>query len=145
MKILIGIFFITCMSCNFNSRGDGVEKSKLEILKTEKLFQELVTEKGMKIGFLYYAAEDAVLIRGNKLIKGRQEIEKYFEKTIYKNIKLSWKPDFVEVSKSGDFGYTYGKYTFKANDKSGNLVEDEGIFHTVWKRQEDGCWKFVWD
>ena len=22
---------------------------------------------------------------------------------------------------------------------------EEGVFHTVWKRQPDGSWKFVWD
>ena len=61
------------------------------------------------------------------------------------NIKLEWKPDYIDVSISGDLGYTYGKFTFSAIDTTGKLIESEGIFHTVWKKQEDGSWKYVWD
>ena len=58
---------------------------------------------------------------------------------------LVWKPDYVDVSESGDLAYTYGKYTFTSRDSTGRKVVSKGIFHTVWKRQEDGSWKFVWD
>ncbi|MFC2138829.1 YybH family protein, partial [Bacteroidota bacterium] len=60
-------------------------------------------------------------------------------------VKLEWKPDYIDVSTSGDLGYTFGKFTFSAKDTTGKLIESEGIFHTVWKRQEDGSWKYVWD
>jgi len=58
---------------------------------------------------------------------------------------LLWKPEFVELSKSGDLGYTYVEYVFLKKDSSGNTIESKGIFHTVWKKQSDGKWKFVWD
>ena len=74
---------------------------------------------------------------------GKQPIDKHLEKTTSKN--LSWSPDFIDVSSSGDLGYTYGKYVFTYSDSIGNLLEDTGIFHTVWKRQADGLWKFVCD
>jgi hypothetical protein len=41
--------------------------------------------------------------------------------------------------------YTYGQHTFEATDDSGGIIEDTGIFHTVWKRQPDGQWRYVWD
>jgi len=59
--------------------------------------------------------------------------------------QLEWAPDFVDVSSSGDLAYTYGKFTFSFKDSLGNKVENKGIFHTVWKRQSNGEWKFVWD
>ena len=59
--------------------------------------------------------------------------------------KLIWKPDFVDVSASGDLAYTYGAYTYSYKDSTGAIVEQGGIFHTVWKRQADGGWRFVWD
>jgi ketosteroid isomerase-like protein len=49
------------------------------------------------------------------------------------------------VSACGDLGYTWGSYTFTATDSLGATHRSEGIFHTVWKRQPDGSWKFVWD
>ena len=46
---------------------------------------------------------------------------------------------------SRDLGYTYGHYTFSYIDSGGNKIENKGVFHTVWKRQSDGTWRFVWD
>ena len=58
---------------------------------------------------------------------------------------LSWKPDFIDVSDSGDMAYTYGKALYTYTDSLGVTKEYPALFHTVWKRQEDGSWKFVWD
>jgi ketosteroid isomerase-like protein len=41
--------------------------------------------------------------------------------------------------------YTYGSYIFTTIDASGNKQESRGKFHTVWKKQADGSWKFVYD
>ena len=36
-------------------------------------------------------------------------------------------------------------YVFSFIDSTGTTVADAGIFHTVWKIQPDGTWRFVWD
>jgi ketosteroid isomerase-like protein len=41
--------------------------------------------------------------------------------------------------------YTYGKYLWKVKDTTGKIQEFKGVFHTVWKRQSDGSWKYGWD
>ena len=69
----------------------------------------------------------------------------YFKKQNLKDVELEWLPDFIDVAKSGDLAYTYGKYTFSSKDTTGAIVKSDGVFHTVWKRQSDGTWKFVWD
>jgi ketosteroid isomerase-like protein len=86
-------------------------------------------------------------MRNNTLIAGKTAIKNHFENksTKIKNVSLIWKPDFVDVSNSGDLGYTYGKYIYSFVDPSGETITTEGVFHTVWKRQEDGEWKFVLD
>jgi len=122
-----------------------VDQFKLEILDTEKAFAQLVKEKGMKIGFLTYASDQAVLNRGGKLIRGKKEIEVYFDQLTLKDVRLEWAPDFVDVSASGDLGYTYGKYTFEAIDQTGQETRSTGIFHTVWKKEPNGEWRYVWD
>lgn len=116
-----------------------------EILETEKAFARLVKEEGWKTGFLAYAADEAVLSRGGKLIEGKKAIEAYFDQQTLKNVHLEWVPDFVSVSASGDLGYTYGKFTFGAIDEAGQEIKAAGIFHTVWKRQPNGDWRYVWD
>lgn len=118
-----------------------------EIWETEKSFAEKVKNEGMAAGFLAYAADSAVLLRGNQLIKGKKSIAAYFDRLSLdsQRVQLTWKPDFVEVSGAGDLAYTYGSYRYQVTDSAGQAQVNEGIFHTVWKKQNDGTWKYVWD
>lgn len=118
---------------------------KQEIMETEKKFSELANSEGIEKAFIAYADDNAVLLRGDKLIEGKQAIQSHFKQLHGKNIQLSWSPNFVEVAKSGDLAYTYGNYSYTVIDSTGIKTESEGIFHTVWKRQSNGQWKFVWD
>lgn len=138
--ILVGL-----ISCQIEKNDNMIEKHKAEVLAIEKAFAKLVKEKGVKTAFLTFASEEAVLLRDEKLIRGRSAISDYFDDQTISDVRLEWKPDFVTVSSSGDLAYTYGKYNFSAKDQAGNKIENAGIFHTVWKKEADGKWKFVWD
>jgi len=141
------IVLIVSFSCQYESKESSVEQWKNEIIQTEKDFADMASSNGIAQAFLFYAAEDAVLERNDVLIKGKQSIADKLKKNNSNSMEvtLSWKPDFVDVSNSGDLGYTYGKYQYVSIDSLGNKQESEGIFHTVWKRQKDGSWKYVWD
>ena len=139
------IFILTLYSCKQNhSSPDSIEKWKKEIVETENAFSYLAGKEGITKAFLTYAADDAVLMRNNKLTIGIDSIHTRLSRSPSTGI-LTWAPDFVDVAKSGDLGYTYGKYIFTVTDSAGVANSSEGIFHTVWKRQQDGNWKFVWD
>ena len=126
--------------------GSGnLEQFKQEILETEKSFAEMASQDGVEYAFLHFAAEDAVLNRADEIIQGKKAIKEYFEEQTLQDVKLDWSPDFVDVAASGDLAYTYGKYTFSAIDEAGNKITAKGVFHTVWKRQSDGSWKYVYD
>lgn len=138
------ILFLS-LACSPKSNEDSIEEWKEEITNTERAFAEMARKEGVPKAFLFYAANDAVLNRNNKVLKGKEAIKTYFDNQTLKEVNLQWAPDFVDVSSSGDLGYTYGSFTFSAKDTTGNPIEAEGIFHTVWKRQADGNWRFVWD
>jgi ketosteroid isomerase-like protein len=118
-------------------------KWKKEILETERAFAEMVANEGLHKAFTTFAADDAVLLRNNELIAGKEAIDTFYEGHDSKG--LSWIPDQIDVAVSGDLAYTYGHYTYTYTDKDGNPQESTGVFHTVWKRQRDGKWKYVWD
>lgn len=141
IAVLVFIF----LSCSPDEKHD-LDKWKKEIVDTEHAFAEMAKREGIPKAFITFAAEDAVLLRNNNLIKGKEEFKVTFENRFStEKVSLTWAPDFVDVSSSGDLGYTYGKYVFSTIDSVGNTQSNEGIFHTVWKRQADGTWKFVWD
>jgi len=145
LPIIILFVFLWTYLPGESNRGNKMEQLKNEIIEVEKRFAEMAAEKGVKAAFLHFAAQDAVLMRNDRLIRGKKEIGKYFDASELTDIRLKWKPGFVDVSSSGDMAYTYGRYTFSAKDKNGKVLKSEGIFHTVWKRQQSGEWRYVWD
>jgi ketosteroid isomerase-like protein len=138
--LFVTTFLISCQP----ERKPEIEKWKVEIADAEHAFSDMAMKEGISKAFLTFSAEDVAMLRNNKLVKGKAELKAFYEKGSPKGT-LTWSPDFVDVSISGDMGYTYGKYVYTSIDSLGNAQSSEGIFHTVWKRQADGSWKFVWD
>ncbi|MFN1834532.1 YybH family protein [Balneola sp. MJW-20] len=134
------ILICIIISC---THSDQTEIWKEEILNTEREFSAMAAREGIAEAFINFADEDAVLMRNNELIKSRDSISSFYAGRM--DTGLSWEPDFVEVSESGDLGYTYGQYSYTYQNTDGDTATVTGIFHTVWKRQSDGGWKFVWD
>ena len=106
----------------------------------------MTADKGIMEAFYFYADSNAIIKRENDtLINGREAIRKYYSAPFYTQASVTWSPDFTDASEQGDMGYTYGKYTWKTKDSTGAMNEYKGVFHTVWRKQADGSWKFVWD
>lgn len=139
LLILLGI-----QGC-FSDKQAYQEKWKAEIIEAEAAFVEMAKREGISEAFLHFAAEDATILRNDTLYIGKEQIRLSLDKQPNGEVELTWAPDFVDVSAAGDLGYTYGNYTFAVTDSLGNKTVSKGIFHTVWKRQPDGTWKFVWD
>lgn len=140
---LFGVVLVLIFSCN-----TSVEKESLikEIFNSEKAFEKMCAEKGIAEAFYFFADDSAVIKRENDtLIIGKEQIKEYYNKEFYKTAKVNWAPDFIDVSEDGTLAYTYGKYLWVSKDEKGNDVEYRGVFHTVWKRQIDNTWKYVWD
>lgn len=138
---------IILSSCSSKEKELEMAKWKQEIIEMEQAFNDMAKEKGIPQAFLAFADDQAVLRRGETLHIGKEAIKLNFGeiKEPDESQSLVWKPDFVDVSASGDMAYTYGKYTYTVIDSLGIKRSSEGIFHTIWKRQEDGSWKYVWD
>lgn len=141
---LIG--FTMTISCIKKTETDDLAKFKAEVLKTEEDFKNLSQTKGIAAAFYAFADNNAVIKRDDdSLIKGKEDIKKYFTAPKFGKASVTWKADFVEVSNDGTLAYTYGKYVWTVKDSVGNKKDFTGIFHTVWKKQDDGSWKYVWD
>lgn len=143
--ILFFLVFETVLSCSRHTNNK--ETWKREIVDTEQAFSEMALTEGIAKAFAEFAADDVVINRNDSLILGKSGLIHFYNQASDSNrkIELSWKPDFVDVCSSGDMGYTFGKYLFTASDSTGKTESSSGVFHTVWKRQPDGSWRFVWD
>lgn len=140
--LIIALFLPGCAKKNDDALR---EKGKQEILQTEKDFEVMALQKGIPEAFAFYAADNGIVNNNDRLLKGKAEIKKHYTEWPYKDVVLKWAPDFVDVAASGELGYTYGKYNFSRKDTTGKVINSTGYFHTVWKKQADGSWRFVWD
>lgn len=147
VKILAASLLSGCLFCSCQtSKVDEREKTETAVRQAEKDFETMATEKNIAEAFWYYADSNAVIKRQNDtLIQGKEGIKNYYSADYYKTASVKWSPDFVESSLDGTMAYTYGKYTWQFKDSSGKVDEFKGVFHTVWKKQSDGSWKYVWD
>src|SRR5690349_2278434 len=117
------------------------EKAIEEIILVEKEFQKMTADKGIAEAFWYYADSNAVIKRENDtLVHGKQGIRNYYSNAAIARAKVNWLPDYTDASEDGKMGYTYGKYRWYTIDSAGKPFEIKGIFHTVWRRQQDGSW-----
>ena len=117
-----------------------------ELLKMEAAFDQATAERGLD-GFMSFFAEDgAILVPNLGPVKGKAAIRKIHERGFARpGFSLRWKPEFADISASGDLGYTYGPYTAKVTDADGKTVVSTGRYCTIWKRQKDGSWKVALD
>ncbi|HLF63550.1 MAG TPA: nuclear transport factor 2 family protein [Saprospiraceae bacterium] len=143
--IAVSAVMIAFMACAQKEGVPDVESLEQEVIVAENAFAAMAAKDGVPAAFMHFAADDVVMHRGKRLIRGKEEMKEYFVSQPFTELKLSWKPSFASVASGGDLAYTYGPYTFSAKDSSGAMITDTGYFHTVWRRQPDGQWKFVWD
>ena len=121
------------------------EQAIQEIYNIEQAFNEMVAEQGRARAFAYFAAPNGGIQRSGRMIIGKDSIYAFYQLKTNTNVTLTWKPDRVEVSDDFTMAYTWGRAKFSGTRENGEDYEGEGLFHTVWKRQPDGSWRYVYD
>ena len=147
---IIFLLLTILLSCSSPKSGDeskpNKENAKQEIETAEKDFEQMAAETGIAEAFYFFADSNATIKRQNDtLIHGKEAIKNYYSTPFYQKATVKWSPDFIDASPDGDMGYTYGKYVWSSTDSTGKPITFNGVFHTVWKKQPDGSWKYVWD
>lgn len=147
MRRVYFVFLHLCAAGFFVLAAGGARDYRREIMDADRAFDKAVHEAGTggAAAWAAWFAEDGGM-NSVPLIRGREEVRKAMDPFFSKagNV-LRWQPDFADVSKSGDLGYTLGKSQRSFTDKEGKAMENEGRYITIWKRQKDGAWKIVMD
>ena len=140
--ILLAVFAVLLVGCG--EKKMDIDKLKMELMQTDRDFSTMSVEKGRHTAFDFYMDDKAVIYRPEaKVFEGREAVIALFPADA--KGALEWKPTFAEAAASGDLGYTLGKYTFTYTDKDGVEQMSYGHYVTIWKRQPDGSWKYVFD
>lgn len=123
-----------------------VDERKNELMNIDAQFSKLSEASGVNEAFLSYIADEGVLLRKDSFpIVGKEIIKERFFSRPDSSYTLTWKPLFADIAESGELGYTYGIYEFKAADLEGKPIVGNGTYLSIWKKDQLGNWKLVLD
>lgn len=134
-------------SCNWEMKKPAepevnVDKDERlqEMVEADKAFSAESEKNGMKKAFLAFSADDAVLLRPGFLPIVEGDVIRFLNAQEDTSFVMTWEPLGADIASSGDMGFTYGTYKVATADTT--LL---GTYLNVWRKQEDGSWKFVVD
>ena len=149
-KWFIALLLTVCCRASAASQ----EQLSQELAGTERSFCADAARLGISDAFLAYMADSCfipdrmALSRSEYLAAvqaARAKAGAAYKPGPNPDVQLVWAPLKVEVSDDGTLGYTWGRYDFTSKGKDGKPQSSAGIYLTIWRRQADGSWKFVYD
>ena len=111
--------------------------SATTLLKAELAFAKQSDTENTRAAFLSVLDEDGVLFRPGP-VNGKA----WFTPHKADASNLTWYPAFIEVSRSGDLGYSTGPYVWRS--EAGSKEVPHGHFVSIWG-WKDGAWKLLLD
>lgn len=106
------------------------------VVAAERAFAADGLALGIDRSFHKWSAPDAILIAGGQVLNARAAYPGTTDLDPAAPT-LVWWPNWAGVAKSGDMGFTTGGV-----ERGG---ERRGHYFTIWKRQADGAWRWVYD
>ncbi|KQW69163.1 hypothetical protein ASE17_13085 [Phenylobacterium sp. Root77] len=103
------------------------------VVAAERAFAADGLALGIKRSFLKHSTPDAVLLAPDPVTPQKL----YGPRPDKPHPPLVWWPLWAGIARSGDLGFTTGPTTFGG--------KDNGWYFTVWARQADGGWKWIYD
>jgi ketosteroid isomerase-like protein len=133
-------FFISliliCLSFNsFAQLSNGKVNS---LVAAEDYFSAFTKKNGSKAAFLKVSDDETIIFRPEPV-----KVKDFYNRgTIDAPGQLSWETVFAKVSRSGDWGFSTGPYTYIGEDVSSPSY---GQYLSVWKTNSKGVWKLALD
>ena len=111
------------------------EPSAAPVVAAERAFAADAPSMGIAGSFNKWSVPDAILIAGGRA----QRIGEIYPDGPRPADEplLEWWPNFAGISRSGDLGFTTGGVAVGGRRT--------GHYFTIWKKQPDGSWKWVYD
>ncbi len=132
MRSLV-IILVTALAACTQPAGTAPDASP--VIAAERAFARAASQGGWVEAFEVYSADDALIIAAQP-INAHQSLAG-IDPANRGDRSLTWAPEFAGISRGGDIGFTTGPYN------GGGAAF--GQYFTVWRRQADGAWKWIYD
>ena len=137
----VGMLALTNCNQKIDRKAEG-EK----LMQISREWSQSASSRDVEKTMSYWSDSAVVISAGEATRKGKEAIRKMVEGS-YKdpNFNISWEPQQVDISESGDMGYLVETTTITTADSTGKALSIHFNSMTIWKKQPDGNWKNVID
>ena len=125
----------TCQCAPFVATPGELQE---QVRQAERGFAKSMADRD-HVAFVSFLAKDAIFFSGTQPLRGADNVAKDW-KPFYEGPQapFSWDPDRIEVNASGTLALSSGP----VKDPTGKRT---GTFNSVWRREQNGQWKVVFD
>ncbi|TAL45767.1 MAG: SgcJ/EcaC family oxidoreductase [Chitinophagaceae bacterium] len=143
-KLILFVSILLLVSCTQQKVDKKAEGEK--IMQLSKEWSQVASEGNVEKTVQYWADDAVVISAGQPMLSGKQAIQKMVEES-YKmpGFRISWQPQRVEVSESGDMAYLLENSQISFTDSTGHPIMINNKAVSIWRKQADGSWKNVVD
>lgn len=135
MRLLISFTSLMLLAIAPTAVAQEAPVTTEAVIAAERAFAADAADRGWAAAFRRAAAADAITLSPDPVNAQEQlaQVEGDGETA------LDWRPAFAGIARSGDFGFTTGPFQFRGREGIA------GHYFTVWRRQADGDWKWIFD
>ena len=128
---------ISCGQAKVDKKAEG-EK----VMQLSKEWSQVASTRDIEKTVSYWADDAYMVSAGQPPLKGKQAIRQMVEESFrIPGFRISWQPQSVEVSESGDMAYLIENSQVSFTDSTGKPVTLNSKAITIWRKQADGSWK----
>lgn len=122
----------------------GFADDREVLLDLDREFERATAEHGVDGWVRFFAENGSMLPSGDMPIVGLEAIRQAMAE-LNEGLVLRWKPERAEILIPDALGYTVGSYEQRVAGEDGGDVVSRGRYVTIWRKQEDGSWRVVFD
>ena len=150
--VLVAAILLFTLSCTTTVETSGrdidLEAERALLLKTDRTLHEAssASETPLDTIFASFTDDARVLAPDIPIAEGWEASRAVFAKLeALRGYSLKYSPAIADVGGAADLGYTIGTYHMTLPDSDGGIIEIDGKYLSIWKRQSDGNWKIAVD
>jgi len=118
---------------DFASNTEGV-------VAAEYSFAAYARKHGIPASFYHFMASEGIALSAAGPPRHRDDYKDQISPH-----RLEWGPMASRIAGSGELACNYGPYIYTYTDKDQHSRSAYGYFCTIWQRQADGSWRFLFD
>ncbi len=148
-RILIPALVAFCATLTIafgQDAGDNLAAADAEVLAADTAGLKAAQAKNVDGATANYASDASWLPPHAPIVQGKEAIRAAWASMLATpGLKIDWQITKLEISPSGEMGYTLYKYDMTIQGPAGQPIHDVGKDMAVWKKESDGKWKMIAD